>query len=117
MYIRTSPHRPTTSNKSFRPNDKSTIHLLTAFEDRSGVKSSSAISTQPSERTANRIGRSESDFNGKLRRLFQLNCSFSNGQRKLNHFYYFIIDSIIIIIIIIHGNKTYLMAKLYYRSD
>ena len=60
----TSPHRPTTSNKSLRPNDKSTIHLFTAFEDLSGVKSSSAISTQPNERTANLIGLSDSDFNG-----------------------------------------------------
>lgn len=60
----TSPHRPTTSNKSFRPNDRSTIHLFTAFDDRSGVRSSSAISTQPSDRTANRIGLSDSDFNG-----------------------------------------------------
>lgn len=60
----TSPHRPTTSNKSFRPSDKSTIHLLTALDERSGVKSSSAISTHPNERTANRIGRSDSDFSG-----------------------------------------------------
>lgn len=62
---RTSPHLPTTSNKSFFPSDKSTIHLLTAFDDRSGVRSSSAISTQPSDRTANRIGfESDSDFKG-----------------------------------------------------
>lgn len=60
----TSPHLPTTSSKSFRPSDKSTIHLFTAFDDLSGVRSSSAISTHPSDRTANRIGRSESDFNG-----------------------------------------------------
>lgn len=45
------------------------MHLLTAFEDRSGVRSSSAISTQPSDRTANRIDRSVSDLSGKLRRL------------------------------------------------
>lgn len=61
----TSPHLPTTSNKSFLPSDKSTIHLLTAFDDRSGVKSSSAISTHPNERTANLIGlESESDLSG-----------------------------------------------------
>jgi hypothetical protein len=33
------------------------MHRLTALELRSGVKSSSAISTQPSERTANRMAR------------------------------------------------------------
>lgn len=60
----TSPHLPTTSSKSFLPNDKSRMHLFTAFEDLSGVKSSSAISTHPSDRTANRIGLSASDFNG-----------------------------------------------------
>lgn len=60
----TSPHLPTTSSKSFRPNDKSTMHLFTAFDDRSGVRSSSAISTQPNDLTANLIGLSDSDFNG-----------------------------------------------------
>lgn len=64
MEKHTSPHRPTTSNKSFRPSDKSTMHLLTAFDDLSGVKSSSAISTHPNDLTAKRIGRSVSDFKG-----------------------------------------------------
>lgn len=63
-YALTSPHLPTTSSRSLRPNDRSTMHLLTAFDERSGVRSSSAISTQPSDRTANRMGRSDSDFNG-----------------------------------------------------
>lgn len=40
------------------------MHLFTAFEERSGVKSSSAISTHPNERTANLIGLSVSDFSG-----------------------------------------------------
>jgi hypothetical protein len=60
----TSPHRPTTSSKSFLPNDKSRMHLFTAFDERSGVRSSSAISTQPSDRTANLMGLSVSDFKG-----------------------------------------------------
>lgn len=60
----TSPHRPMTSSKSFLPNDKSRIHLFTAFDERSGVRSSSAISTQPNERTENLIGLSASDFSG-----------------------------------------------------
>lgn len=64
LIVFTSPHRPTTSSKSFLPHDKFKMHLLTAFELRSGVKSSSAISTQPKERTANRMGLSVSDFNG-----------------------------------------------------
>lgn len=34
------------------------MHRLTALELRSGVRSSSAISTQPSERTAKRMARS-----------------------------------------------------------
>lgn len=34
------------------------MHLLTALLLRSGVRSSSAISTQPRDRTANLIGRS-----------------------------------------------------------
>lgn len=58
MLILTSPQRPTLSMRSLRPSDKSTIHLLTALLLLSGVRSSSAISTQPSERTAKRIGRS-----------------------------------------------------------
>lgn len=60
----TSPHRPTTSSKSFLPNDKSRMHLFTAFEERSGVRSSSAISTHPRDLTANLIGLSSSGFNG-----------------------------------------------------
>lgn len=60
----TSPHRPTTSSKSFLPNDKSRMHLFTAFDERSGVKSSSAISTQPNDRTANLMGLSVSDLRG-----------------------------------------------------
>lgn len=40
------------------------MHLLTAFDDLSGVKSSSAISTHPNDLTAKRIGRSVSDFKG-----------------------------------------------------
>lgn len=58
MLILTSPQRPTLSMRSLRPSDRSTIHLLTALLLLSGVRSSSAISTQPSERTAKRIGRS-----------------------------------------------------------
>ena len=66
--ILTSPHFPTTSSKSKRPNDKSTIHLLTALLLLSGVRSSSAISTHPSDLTANRIGRSEPfDSDGSAR--------------------------------------------------
>ena len=64
LIVLTSPHRPTTSSKSFFPHDKFKMHLLTALELRSGVKSSSAISTQPKERTAKRMGLSVSDFNG-----------------------------------------------------
>lgn len=52
----TSPHLPTTSLMSFLPNDRSTIHLLTARLLLSGVRSSSAILTQPSDWTANRTG-------------------------------------------------------------
>lgn len=63
-HLLTSPQRPTTSSKSFLPNDKSRMHLFTAFDERSGVKSSSAISTQPNDRTANRMGLSTSCFNG-----------------------------------------------------
>lgn len=66
--ILTSPHLPTTSSKSKRPNDRSTIHLLTALLLLSGVRSSSAISTHPSDLTANRIGRSEPfDSDGSAR--------------------------------------------------
>lgn len=54
--VLTSPHRPTTSSRSLRPNERSTIHLLTALLLLSGVKSSSAISTHPNDRTAKRIG-------------------------------------------------------------
>ena len=61
---RTSPHRPTTSNKSLRPKLKSTMQRLTALELRSGVKSSSAISTQPKERTEKRMA---GDFGGEFR--------------------------------------------------
>lgn len=60
------------------------MHLLTALDERSGVKSSSAISTQPSERTANRIGRSVSDLRGKLRRL----DAKSKGNRKPRAYVY-----------------------------
>lgn len=52
----TSPQRPTTSRRSFLPKDKSTMHLFTALEERSGVRSSSAISTQPNDLTANLMG-------------------------------------------------------------
>lgn len=60
----TSPHRPMLSSKSFLPNDKSRMHLFTAFDERSGVRSSSAISTHPRDLTANLMGLSVSDFNG-----------------------------------------------------
>ena len=56
IIILTSPHLPTTSLISLRPSDKSTIHLLTALLLRSGVRSSSAIRTHPSDRTANLMG-------------------------------------------------------------
>lgn len=66
--ILTSPHLPTTSSKSKRPNDRSTMHLLTALLLLSGVRSSSAISTHPSDLTANLIGRSEPfDSDGSAR--------------------------------------------------
>lgn len=67
----TSPQRPTWSSKSFRPRLRSTMHLLTARLDRSGVRSASEISTQPSERTKNLTARplSGSGRAGKLRRL------------------------------------------------
>lgn len=66
----TSPQRPTWSSRSFLPKLRSTMHLLTARLDRSGVRSDSAISTQPSERTKNRTARpSASGRAGKLRRL------------------------------------------------
>ncbi len=56
----TSPHLPTTSLMSFLPSERSTMHLLTALLLLSGVRSSSAILTQPRERTANRMGYSPS---------------------------------------------------------
>jgi len=52
----TSPQRPTTSLTSFLPTDRPTMHRLTALPLCSALSSSSFISTQPSERTANRIG-------------------------------------------------------------
>lgn len=52
----TSPHLPTTSRISFLPMDKSTMHLLTALLLLSGVRSASAISTQPKDLTAKRMG-------------------------------------------------------------
>lgn len=52
----TSPHLPTTSLISFLPNERSTIHLLTALLLLSGVRSSSAIRTHPRDWTANRTG-------------------------------------------------------------
>lgn len=58
ILVLTSPHLPTTSRRSFLPRDKSTMHLLTALLLLSGVRSSSAISTQPNDLTAKRIGRS-----------------------------------------------------------
>lgn len=63
----TSPHRPTASMIVFNPSDKSTMHLLTALLLRSGVRSSSEISTHPNERTAKRTHLSlysESKFAG-----------------------------------------------------
>jgi hypothetical protein len=78
----TSPHRPTTSSKSFRPDDNSIIHLLTAFDERSGVRSSSDTSIQPSDRTAKRID-SGSIFIGKLRRL-ENQQKLTNPAQKLD---------------------------------
>jgi hypothetical protein len=108
----TSPHRPTTSSKSFRPDDNSIIHLLTAFDERSGVRSSSDTSIQPSDRTAKRID-SGSVFIGKLRRLENKQKLTNHPRQKFKQTHLYVLSTrLIAMLVLLLGIDLYIVSDI-----